>query len=191
MLDTNITAWYPYDSKLLNQSKASKIEIQMGMVKMLLIFREKFNMQLSVDISSWGSRALTIWISKGPKQNLKGPSIEIHYQFSNFGGFIGPSGKISQAPLDFQGPGALTSGPLEPWHGQWWMYLQSLKSNQSMAYTEMGGNLDVWQTERTDGLMSTWTDGQITLSVGPELLKYHWSWKSLSKNEIILNKITY
>ena len=54
----------------------------------------------------------TIWISKGPKQNLKGLSIEIHYQFSNFGRYIGPSGKISEGPpLDFQGPGALTSGP--------------------------------------------------------------------------------
>ena len=51
-----------------------------------------------VDIFCWGSGAPTIWIFKGPKQNLKGLSIEIHYQFSNFWGSIGPSGKISHGP---------------------------------------------------------------------------------------------
>ena len=50
----------------------------------------------SVDIFFWGSRAPAIWISKGPKQNLKGPSNWIHYLFFNFGGPIGLSGKISQ-----------------------------------------------------------------------------------------------
>ena len=64
-----------------------------------------FTPGLSVDIFCWGSGAPTIWISKGPKQNLKGPSIEIHYQFSNFWGSIGPSGKISQGPhWIFRGP---------------------------------------------------------------------------------------
>ena len=70
------------------------------------------NAGLSVDIFCWGSGAPTIWISKGPKQNLKGPSIEIHYQFSNFGGSIGPPGKISQGPhWIFRGPGPLPPGP--------------------------------------------------------------------------------
>ena len=40
--------------------------------------------QLHVDIFCWGSGAPTIWISKGPKQNLKGPSIETHHQFFIF-----------------------------------------------------------------------------------------------------------
>ena len=63
----------------------------------------------------WGSGAPTIWISKGPRQNLKGTSIEIHYQFSNFGGSIGPSGKISQGPhWIFRGPWPLPPGPREP-----------------------------------------------------------------------------
>ena len=71
---------------------------------------------LSVDIFCWGSEAPTIWISKGPKQNLKGPSIEIYYQFSNFGGSIGPSGKILQGHhWIFRGPGPLPPGPREPW----------------------------------------------------------------------------
>ena len=53
---------------------------------------------------------------KDPKQNLKGPSIEIHYQFSSFGGSIGPSGKISQGPhWIFRGLGPLPPGPWEPW----------------------------------------------------------------------------
>ena len=63
----------------------------------------------------WGSWAPTIWIPKGPKQNLKGPSIEIHYQFSNFREAIGPSGKISQGPRwIFRGPGPLPAGPESP-----------------------------------------------------------------------------
>ena len=63
----------------------------------------------------WGSGAPTIWISKGPRQNLKGPSIEIYFQFSNFWGSIGPSGKISQGPhWIFRGPGPLPPGPREP-----------------------------------------------------------------------------
>ena len=77
----------------------------------------EINTGLLVDIFCWGSRAPTIWISKGPKQNLKGPSIEIHYQFSNFGGSIGPSGKISQGPhWILRGPGPLPPGPREPWN---------------------------------------------------------------------------
>ena len=73
---------------------------------------------LSVDVLYCGSRAPTIWISMGPKQNLKGPSIEIHYQFSNFGRSIGPLGKISQGPhWIFRGPGPLPPGPREPWNG--------------------------------------------------------------------------
>ena len=63
-----------------------------------------YSSKLSIDIFSWGSGAPTIWISKGPKQNLKGPSIEIHYQFSNLGGPLGPQAKFhSGAPL-VQGP---------------------------------------------------------------------------------------
>ena len=59
--------------------------------------------------------APTIGISKGPKQNLMGASIQIHYQFSNFEGSIGPSGKISQGPhWIFRGPGPLPPGPWEP-----------------------------------------------------------------------------
>ena len=74
---------------------------------------------LSVDIFCWGSGAPTIWISKGFRQNLKGPSIEKHYQFSNFSG-VGGWGvgvywalrqNFTKAPLDFQGPRALTSWP--------------------------------------------------------------------------------
>ena len=91
--------------------------------------------QLHVDIFCWGSGAPTIWISKGPKQNLKGPSIETHHQFfilffflllitfnfiylflfiyfSFF--FLGGGGlkqNFTRAPLDFQGPIALTSSP--------------------------------------------------------------------------------
>ena len=64
---------------------------------------------LSVDIFCWGSRALTIGISKDP-------SIDIHCQFSNFGGSIGPSGNISQGPHRiFRGLGPLSPGPREPW----------------------------------------------------------------------------
>ena len=52
---------------------------------------------------------------QGPAQNLKGPSIEIHYKFSNLGGSIGPSAKISQGPhWIFRGPGPLPPGPREP-----------------------------------------------------------------------------
>ena len=70
---------------------------------------------LSVDIYCWGSGAPNISISNGPKQNLEGPSIEIHYQFSNFGGSIGPSGKISQGPHGiFRGPVSLPPGAREP-----------------------------------------------------------------------------
>ena len=58
---------------------------------------------LSVDIFCWGSGAPTIWISKGPKQNLKGPSIEIHYQFSNLGGPLGPQTKFHKGPIGFSG----------------------------------------------------------------------------------------
>ena len=59
-----------------------------------------------------GSRDPTIWISKVPKQNLKGPSIEIHYQFSNYGGSIWALRQnFKRVPLDFQGLWALTSGP--------------------------------------------------------------------------------
>ena len=39
----------------------------------------------------------------GPKQNLKGPSIEIHYQFSNFGGPLGPQAKFHKGPNGFSG----------------------------------------------------------------------------------------
>ena len=64
------------------------------------------------DIFCWGSWAPTTWISKAPKQNLKGPSTEIQHQFSNFWGSIGPSGKISQGPhWIFRGPGPFTSSP--------------------------------------------------------------------------------
>ena len=78
-----------------------------------------FTPGLSVDFFCWGSGAPTIWISKGPKQNLKGPSIEIHYRFSNSGGSIGPSGKIWQGPhWIFRGSGPLptdrTPPPREP-----------------------------------------------------------------------------
>ena len=51
----------------------------------------------------WGSGAPTIWISKGPKQNLKGTSIEIHYQFSNFCGPLGPQAKFHKGPIGFLG----------------------------------------------------------------------------------------
>ena len=70
---------------------------------------------LLVDIFCWGSEAPTIWISRGPKQNLKGPSIEIYYQFSNFGGPLGPQAKILQGPhWIFRSPGPLPPGPREP-----------------------------------------------------------------------------
>ena len=75
------------------------------------------NTGLSVDMFCWGSGAPTIWISKGPKQNLKGPSIEIqlHYQFSNFRRSIGPSSKISQGPhWIFRGPGPYLRAPESP-----------------------------------------------------------------------------
>ena len=53
---------------------------------------------------------------QGPLPNMKGPSIEIHHQFSNFGGSIWLSGKISQGPhWIFKGPGPLPPGPQEPW----------------------------------------------------------------------------
>ena len=43
------------------------------------------------------------------KQNLKGPSIEIHYQFSNFGGVHWAlKQNFRRVALDFQGPWALT-----------------------------------------------------------------------------------
>ena len=51
----------------------------------------------------WGSGAPTIWISKGPKQNLKGTSIEIHYQFSNFWSPLGPQAKFHKGPIGFLG----------------------------------------------------------------------------------------
>ena len=82
---------------------------------------------LLVAIFCWESRALTIWISKGPKQNLKGPSIEIHHQFSNFLGSIGPSGKISQGPhWIFRGPGPYLRAPENPvtWFNIPWHYIQ-------------------------------------------------------------------
>ena len=67
---------------------------------------------LSVDIFCSGSRASNIGISKGPKQNLKGSCIEIHYRFSNFGWSIGPSGKISQGPhCIFRGSGPYIRAP--------------------------------------------------------------------------------
>ena len=40
---------------------------------------------------------------EGPKQNLKGPSIEIHYQFSNFGRSIEPSIKFHKGQFGFSG----------------------------------------------------------------------------------------
>ena len=58
---------------------------------------------LSVDIFCWGSGAPTIWISKGPQQNLEGPFIEIHYQLSNFGGPLGPQAKFHKGPIGFSG----------------------------------------------------------------------------------------
>ena len=58
---------------------------------------------LSVDIFCWGSGAPTIWISKGPQQNLMGPFIEIHYQLSNFGGPLGPQAKFHKGPIGFSG----------------------------------------------------------------------------------------
>ena len=67
------------------------------------VFSESCDRPLSVDIFCWGSRAPTIWTSKGPKQNLKDPSIEIHHQFSNFGCSIGPSGKFHKGPIGFSG----------------------------------------------------------------------------------------
>ena len=54
---------------------------------------------LLVDIFCWGSRAFTMWISKGSKQILEGPSIEIHYRFSNF---RGPTG-FHKVPTGFSG----------------------------------------------------------------------------------------
>ena len=68
---------------------------------------------LLVDIFCWGSGLPSIWISKGPKQNLKAPSIEIHSTNSPiFEGSIGPSNKILQGPhWIFRGPRALTSLP--------------------------------------------------------------------------------
>ena len=71
---------------------------------------------LSVDIFCWGSGGPTIWLSKGPKQNLKGPYIEIDAISPKFFGSIGPSSKISQGlHWIFRGPGRLPPGPRKPW----------------------------------------------------------------------------
>ena len=60
-----------------------------------------------------------MWSSKGPQQILEGPSIEIHYPISNFGGFIGPSGKFYKGPNGFSGPwGPKDQAPESPW-GSW------------------------------------------------------------------------
>ena len=111
-----------HDATWCHKTKMSRNDLKW---KYMLILMQKsswfhghFRMStgLSVDLFCWGSGAPTIWISKGPKQNLKGPSIEIHYQFSNFGGSIGPPGKISQGPhWIFRGPGPLPPGPQVPW----------------------------------------------------------------------------
>ena len=74
-------------------------------------FVENVKAGIPLDIFCWGSEAPAIWISKGPTQNLKDPSIEIHYQFSNFAGSIALKENFTRVPLDFQGPRALTSGP--------------------------------------------------------------------------------
>ena len=63
----------------------------------------------------WGSGAPTIWISKGLKQSLKGTSLEIHYQFSNFWGPLGPQTKFHKGPWIFRGPWPLSPGPREPY----------------------------------------------------------------------------
>ena len=64
-----------------------------------------------VDIFCWGSGALTTWISKGSKQILECPSIEINYRFSNFRGptgfhkvsigFSGALGGVSKTLMSF------------------------------------------------------------------------------------------
>ena len=58
---------------------------------------------LSVDIFCWWSGALTIVISKGSKQILEGPSIEIYWQVSDFGSPLGPQAKFHKGPIGFSG----------------------------------------------------------------------------------------
>ena len=60
----------------------------------------------------WGSVAFTMWIFKCPKQILEGSSIEMNSIFSHFGEVYWALRWIStRALLDFQVPGALSSGP--------------------------------------------------------------------------------
>ena len=77
---------------------------------------------LSVNIFCWGSGAPPSEFSKGPKQNLKGLSIEIHYQFSNFGGPLGPQAKFHMGPIGFWGAqGPYLQAPESP---EWLIHIQ-------------------------------------------------------------------
>ena len=82
------------DALVLTWSRSSE---DITVINTISEYLHMYNSGLSVEIYCWGSEALTILILKVPEQILAGPIIEIHYQFSNLGGSIGPSGKISQA----------------------------------------------------------------------------------------------
>ena len=90
----------------------------------------------------WGLEAHTIWISNGPKRNLKGPSIEICTLpiLPILGGPLGPQAKFHKGPIGFSG----ARGP----------YILAPESRALVILTQAGLVL-YWKTLSPDRITST------------------------------------
>ena len=109
---------------------------------------------------------------QGPEQNLKSPSIEIHYQFANFGRSIGPQAKFHKGPIGF----SRAQGPyLQALESQVYILLY-IKACETESPKKKSLFFVLWGRDQIDAIsQTTFSNAFSRMKMNEFRLRFHWS----------------